>query len=271
MAPARAKRGTHEAASLEEYAITANLVARLMAMGDATARGAKEQVIADVARPSGRRLGTIGALVSVAYLSTLVYWISLPKLAQLPYNELGDFLAGAFAPLAFLWLVLGFIQQGHELRNSARALNLQADELQNSVTQQAALVDVTREQLEIERLSREAAEREADRLAKPHLVLHSGGWGSSIRGRTYSFDIENLGAPCTQFDLANREGTSLLRHGSLKSGARPTFDIVYKHDDATQEQYLTASYIDARGLPGNKRFKVSLNEHGHFSEPVAID
>lgn len=31
-------------------------------------------------------------------------------------NEWGDFLAGASAPLALLWLVIGYFQHGQELR-----------------------------------------------------------------------------------------------------------------------------------------------------------
>lgn len=36
----------------------------------------------------------------------------------LELNELGDFLAGSFSPLAFLFLYLGYKQQGEELRNA---------------------------------------------------------------------------------------------------------------------------------------------------------
>ena len=62
-------------------------------------------------------------------------------------NEWGDFLAGSFGPVAFLWLVLGFIQQGHELKQNGEALRLQADELKNSVEQHKDLVAATREQV----------------------------------------------------------------------------------------------------------------------------
>lgn len=74
-------------------------------------------------------------------------------------NEAGDFLAGAFSPLAFLWLVLGYFQQGEELKNSADALWLQGEELRNSVTQQRELVEVTKEQLAHEREALAAEER----------------------------------------------------------------------------------------------------------------
>jgi hypothetical protein len=47
-------------------------------------------------------------------------------------NEFGDFVAGAFAPLAFFWLVRGFYQQGKGLKQNSEALNIQAQELQKS-------------------------------------------------------------------------------------------------------------------------------------------
>lgn len=77
------------------------------------------------------------------------YWLEDPaRFAGLPPNEFGDFLAGAFAPLAFLWLVIGYAQQGEELQQNTaallqqeKALRLQASELKQSVQaqQQTAL------------------------------------------------------------------------------------------------------------------------------------
>lgn len=51
------------------------------------------------------------------------------KIIFLPSNELGDFLAEAFAPLAFFILIMGYNQQGKELKQNTAALQLQADEL----------------------------------------------------------------------------------------------------------------------------------------------
>ena len=39
-------------------------------------------------------------------------------------NELGDFLAGFFTPLAFGWLVYGYLQQSKELRLQREELSL---------------------------------------------------------------------------------------------------------------------------------------------------
>lgn len=71
------------------------------------------------------------------------------KKVLLTSNELGDFLAGVFAPLAFLFLYLGYKQQGRELQQNTHALNLQAQELQNSVEQQRLLAEATIDDLNI--------------------------------------------------------------------------------------------------------------------------
>jgi hypothetical protein len=61
-------------------------------------------------------------------------------LILLKLNEIGDFAAGVFGPVAFVWLVLGYLQQGKELRISSDALCMQADELRASVMQQTEMV-----------------------------------------------------------------------------------------------------------------------------------
>ncbi|MQQ09884.1 hypothetical protein GFB49_15570 [Epibacterium sp. SM1979] len=114
--------------------------------------------------------------VTFGYLGLLagVFWKYTSAGASLSLNELGDFLAGAFAPLAFYWLVLGFFQQGKELKNNVNALNLQAEELKNSVAAQTEIAESARlqinleESLENERRSRKLT---ADR-AELGLALH---------------------------------------------------------------------------------------------------
>lgn len=46
--------------------------------------------------------------------------------------SVGGFLEGAFAPLAFLWLVIGFFLQREELQRSSRAINLQYQEMRRA-------------------------------------------------------------------------------------------------------------------------------------------
>ena len=84
-------------------------------------------------------------IVSVA---TLIYLIlifkltNLDEISTLKLNEMGDYLAGVFAPLAFLWLVFGYYQQGQELKQNTVALRLQAHELKNAVDEQKRLNEI---------------------------------------------------------------------------------------------------------------------------------
>ncbi|BAN54204.1 MULTISPECIES: hypothetical protein [Pseudomonas] len=83
----------------------------------------------------------IGAAATLTYLvgMTVLTWGRIGSLGEMPLNEVGDFLAGAFGPVAFLWLVLGFLQQGYELR-------MQATELKNSVEQHKEMVKTTKQE-----------------------------------------------------------------------------------------------------------------------------
>lgn len=54
---------------------------------------------------------------------------------RLPVAELGSFLEGAFAPLAFLWLVIGYFLQQKELEQNTEALKAQAEEIQRTAEQ----------------------------------------------------------------------------------------------------------------------------------------
>lgn len=94
----------------------------------------------------------------------VIYIYYLCKELELPtqLNAVGDFLAGAFAPLAFLWLVFGFYQQGQglkqnskalkmqatELEKTTRALELQVQEMKASVKQQSRLAQVYEDELQ---------------------------------------------------------------------------------------------------------------------------
>ena len=97
-----------------------------------------------------RTLSIVGVFCTFFYLAALLlfFWDRLGEVYSLKLNEAGDLLAGIFGPIAILWLILGFFQQGIELRQNTEMLRLQAQELSNSVKQQQDLVDVSRRQFE---------------------------------------------------------------------------------------------------------------------------
>lgn len=72
-------------------------------------------------------------IATALYVGIVLGFGSTKDVLALPLNALGDFLAGAFAPLAFFWLVLGYRNQVEELKQNSKAINLQAEQLRQLV------------------------------------------------------------------------------------------------------------------------------------------
>jgi hypothetical protein len=195
-----------------------------------------------------------GVVVSIAWLLVMA-WVACydPAVARgMKPNEWGDFFAGFFAPLAFLWLVLGYLQQGQELQLSTKALHLQAEELKNSVQQQRELVEVTRQQVESDREALLLERTIRQEAAKPRFDIQNQG-GSSGNSGNYHITITNAGNTATKVigTIEGVSGTSTLfnipmfvreiQHGAVLSVTEP-----FPDSGAT----LTITYIDADGRPG---------------------
>ena len=118
-------------------------------------------------------------------------------------NEVGDFLAGVFGPLAFFWLVFGYYQQGEELKHSVEALKLQAEELRNSVEQQKDLVELSQETLNLQRNLAQEQLFESIRLKKPTVRTKF-----SLSGQTTFFGGPRT-TPATYRITANVIGTAI--------------------------------------------------------------
>ncbi len=92
-----------------------------------------------------------GIGVTLLYFG-VVLWLRSPFTVEgiraMRINEFGDALAGIVGPVALLWLVLGYFQQGDELRQNGEALRLQADELKNAVDQHKEMVKASNAHLE---------------------------------------------------------------------------------------------------------------------------
>ena len=112
-------------------------------------------------------------LLTIIWVAFWIFTIAIEwqNFKTLSFNEVGDFMAGAFGPVAFLWLVLGFFQQGEELKNNVEALKLQAEELRQSVEQQREMVAVTRETFEHEKKIFEQQKRDRLQQIEPKFKL----------------------------------------------------------------------------------------------------
>jgi hypothetical protein len=70
-----------------------------------------------------------GLIVTVAWFTAgLIYLLGVVgwgRFVHLPTADIGSFLEGAFAPLAFLWLVIGHFMQQKEITANTKAINIQ--------------------------------------------------------------------------------------------------------------------------------------------------
>lgn len=109
----------------------------------------------------GNASSCVSWAITIAWLIFIYFKIHNGVLPN-DLNEFGDFIAGAFAPLAFFWLVRGFYQQSKgleqnsealkmqatELEKTTKALELQVQEMRASVEQQSRLVKVYEDELQ---------------------------------------------------------------------------------------------------------------------------
>ena len=70
--------------------------------------------------------------IGAVYVEQSIGW---SQVAEQPADVLGSFLEGAFAPLAFLWLVIGYFLQHKALTQNTEALQMQFQEIQRSAEQ----------------------------------------------------------------------------------------------------------------------------------------
>ena len=70
----------------------------------------------------GMVLTTAWITAGFSYLLFVVGWYNF---VHLPTGDIGSFLEGAFAPLAFLWLVIGHFMQQKEITANTKAISLQ--------------------------------------------------------------------------------------------------------------------------------------------------
>ncbi len=211
------------------------------------------------------RRTTIGTIASFAWLAVAAYLVIRDPAAttKMAPNEWGDFLAGCFAPLAFLWLVLGYLQQGDELRLSTDALRLQAEELKNSVEQQRELVEVSRLQVQSEReaLAYERTLRED--LSLPKFRIEYG--GISFRGDgywTYTVTFINTGHDATavysEIQLPDGFSQRLLDQALFSKGAQTSSQFTMRTEFPRVRGKLILRFVDGLGRPTEQQFAAML-------------
>lgn len=166
----------------------------------------------------------VGVVLTIVYACCMgVYvWCEWNHLMMMKPNEFGDFMAGAFGPLALFWLVCGYFQQGAELRQNTDALKLQSEalerqveELEMSVQHQAELAAASRDALEFSlRESANRAEQEKE-MHTPHFSAQS--FESYVQNAPGLFEVQlkNDGANASIVSIESSECDLVLGQQSF--------------------------------------------------------
>lgn len=213
-----------------------------------------------------KKLEFWGILGTVVYLIIITGTVAFKfeKFLALELNELGDFLAGAFGPIAFLWLVLGFLQQGRELKLSSEALQLQAEELKNSVVQQTKMADAAMQQIESQRISLEFQRHEFERSIAPVLRFEPGSRGGGrvgdlVRSAT---KLVNTGQEVSDvlmvFDPAiGGNNQFVIPTVGIKSSHDVVFNFDWPDEDLGGVCFLSYMRSDGRRITEEFTYKIS--------------
>jgi hypothetical protein len=192
----------------------------------------------------------VGISVSVVYLVFVLRYFVLgnPEIVYLTPNEIGDFLAGILGPLATFWLILGFFQQGHELRNSTNALRQQSLEFAKTVRQQ-------QEQITYDLAFRRYQIEQVDRITAPILELEALGRAPAGEGVSVRLVVRNFGASVVNPTL-HRRRSLVQKLPTLSFGQEHRFEAVL--GEGARER-VTLSFLRVDGTSGRQDWLVSLD------------
>ncbi len=219
-----------------------------------------------------KKLTVIGSVLSTiwcGFFIALVYfkWNSI---ADLKLNEWGDFFAGAVAPLGFFWLVLGYLQQGEELRLNTDALKAQQKELERQVHETALLAEhserqaAAAEQLALATLSESQRAALKEKMDALPVFRQAGGSGGSYDGNTV-LRIRNAGGTVTNLSATRSNGGSIRISPPNLFEAGTTGTLVFSNQPSWPFSF-SISFTDKFGNTAIKNYE--LTSQFDFTERI---
>lgn len=220
--------------------------------------------------------------ISILWIIIMACLLILKRntLGELGLNEIGDALAGAFAPLGFFWLVAGFYQQGKGLEQNSAALNMQAEELkfstqalQSQVEEMKATVDQQKILAEFQRLEIE----ERHKAVEPSISLHASLLITSIKQFYIIFEIRNidhnnaknivLHMNCAEMNTESKPYSASLiirETKTIKELFTEVEHTIYKQQGYF-ERYVELSYENIYGREYRQSYKLEIGNYQHQS------
>ncbi|HCT6277184.1 TPA: hypothetical protein OT304_000124 [Pseudomonas aeruginosa] len=185
-----------------------------------------------------------GVLITFFYVLLVAYLVHSQNI-EMPekLNEIGDFLAGIFGPITIVWLILGFIQQGMELRQNNDALKMQAAELKASVEQQTAMAESQRTSLDHYGKAMEPLLK----LTAHDETIHDG-------NRYLNLSLQNLGEYCEQVSVRYSYLDYAKEVGSIFRDEVKYLLLDIDVDAECLIFQVDISYVNRLGVPGVQSF-----------------
>ena len=182
-----------------------------------------------------KHLLPLGCFASLAWGVVILGLVVGCSDSGLGLNGWGDFLSGFVAPIAFLWLVIGYLQQGYELKQNSNAIRVQTEALQQDVESSRQVV--------------QAMERE--RMAAQPYISSDG-----YQGRTdvdHAMYVRNSGGDARQVHVEVDKGMTAIFPADLPSGVREIVSFRWSGGKcpATPEDPATVTihYLDIYRVP----------------------
>jgi hypothetical protein len=181
-------------------------------------------------------------------------------------NAWGDWAGGTFAPLAFLWLVIGYFQQGEELRDNVKALHLQEKALHLQVQE-------LRESVEQQTAAAVAAGRQADMLEKSQTIAlraqvleHQPRFSnfrvvsSDRETRALTISVENFGRACHEAGIRLTQPHEDVAEGFDSWGSRDEHSTTFELSAWTHSSIVfEISYTDELLIEQAQRFRTRVS------------
>jgi hypothetical protein len=222
-----------------------------------------------VAWVQDRGLEWWGGYFTAVYLGiiTLVLAANVEGLLTLKLNELGDFLAGVFGPVAFLWLVLGYLQQGKELKVSSDALVQQSLELARSVEQQVLSQEHAAQQLKIAQEKLQTERTELAESIRPRVLINflnsaqssAGDW-LNLELFVYNSSAYDLRVECIYGNVA----FEVLKIVSIDDGQKRSFQFEHGKETFSGELFISVYCKNVRGQPFGYQFQLTGSRKSNF-------
>ncbi|MDA0698045.1 MAG: hypothetical protein O2793_16815 [Proteobacteria bacterium] len=227
----------------------------------------------------------ITLVITTFYLIGIICITDLSVYKELKLNEKGDFLAGVFSPLAFLWLVFGYFQQGQELKLNTQALKMQADELVISNTSLKKQVEEMEKSVKAQQEMFELAERqysesrdEKIKLSTPQIRLTGSKYkkvdpylsGNFIHQFNLTIKVENLTIKNLKLSMSGwcvaKSGGSMNNSMTLDINSidanRSEVLMIYKRTNHApfNNDHLYLSYYDEYGVKYQNTYEFTKTE-----------